>query len=74
MGPGQPALVRGNQPMAGVGAGWALRSLPTQPSMILYVPGATCTTTRIDAPQGALLSLTFLKYQHPLSFRVADFA
>jgi len=30
MGPGKPELVRGSQPMAGVGAGWLLRSLPTQ--------------------------------------------
>jgi len=39
MGTGQPELVGGTQPMAGVGTGWALRSLPTQPlydSMILY--------------------------------------
>jgi len=28
-GPGQPELVGGSQPMAGVGAGWALRTLPT---------------------------------------------
>jgi len=27
----QPELVRGTQPMAGVGSGWTLRSLPTQP-------------------------------------------
>jgi len=31
MGPGQPELVRGTQPMAGVGAGWPFRSLPPQP-------------------------------------------
>ena len=29
-GPGQPELVGGSQPMAGVGTGWCLRSLPTQ--------------------------------------------
>jgi len=29
-GPGQPELLGGNQPRAGVGAGWALRSLPIQ--------------------------------------------
>ena len=28
-GPGQPELVVGNQPMAGIGAGWTLRFLPT---------------------------------------------
>jgi len=28
--PGQPDLVGGHQPTAGVGAGWALRSLSTQ--------------------------------------------
>jgi len=30
-GPGQPELVGGNQTAAGLGTGWAVRSLPIQP-------------------------------------------
>ena len=49
--PGQPELVGGHQPMTGVGTGWALRFLPTQPFcdsvMILFTTFTLCVMLKL---------------------------
>ena len=47
--PGQPELVGGNQPMTGVGTGWALRFLPMQPFsvMILFTTFTLCVMLKL---------------------------
>ena len=45
MGPGQPEMVGGSQPMAGVGAGGALRPFPSWNWVHFKVPSRMITAT-----------------------------